>query len=47
MSRNVKQLNKFSTKYCYDNEIKEDKLGGACGTHGRDEKCIQNFGKKT
>jgi hypothetical protein len=22
-------------------------MGGACGTHGRDEKCIQNFGGET
>jgi len=27
--------------------IKEDKIGGACSTDGRDEKCIQNFGRKT
>jgi len=24
--------------------IKEDEMGGACGTHGRDEKCVQYFG---
>jgi hypothetical protein len=27
-------------------QIKEDEMGGACGTHGRDEKFIQNFGWK-
>jgi hypothetical protein len=25
----------------------EDEMGGACSTHGRDEICIQNFGRKT
>jgi hypothetical protein len=29
------------------NIIKEDEIGGACSTHGRDEKYIQNFGGKT
>jgi hypothetical protein len=24
-------------------QIKEDEMGGAFVTHGRDEKCIQNF----
>jgi hypothetical protein len=24
-----------------------DEMGGACGTHARDEKCIQGFGGKT
>jgi hypothetical protein len=24
--------------------IKEDEVGGACGTHGGDEGCIQHFG---
>jgi hypothetical protein len=23
--------------------MKEDEMDGACGTHGRGEKCIQNF----
>jgi hypothetical protein len=22
-------------------------MGGTCNTHGRDEKCIQDFGRKT
>jgi len=25
--------------------MKEDEIGGTCGTHGRDEKCIHFFGK--
>jgi hypothetical protein len=24
-----------------------DEIGGACSTHGRDEKCIQNISRKT
>jgi len=27
-------------------QIKEIEMGGACSTHGRDEKLIQNFGRK-
>jgi hypothetical protein len=27
--------------------LKEDEMGGACSTHGRDEKCIQHFGTET
>jgi len=23
--------------------IKEDEMGGACSTHGKDEKCIEHF----
>jgi hypothetical protein len=28
-------------------EIKEDKRGGVCGTHGREEKCVQDVGGET
>jgi hypothetical protein len=28
-------------------EIKEGGMGRECSMHGRDEKCIQNFGQKT
>jgi hypothetical protein len=27
--------------------MKENEVGGACGTHGRGEKCVQGFGGKT
>jgi hypothetical protein len=33
-------------KYHYADQVKEDKVGGACGTHGRGEKSIQGFGGK-
>jgi len=29
------------------NEELHHVMGGACGTHVTDEKCIQNFGRKT
>jgi hypothetical protein len=33
---------------CYwGNEIKEDEMGGACTTRGKNEKIIQNFAWKT
>jgi hypothetical protein len=25
----------------------QNKMGGVCGTHGRDYKCVQGFGWKT
>jgi hypothetical protein len=27
-------------------QIKENEVGEACGTHGRGEKCVQGFGGK-
>jgi len=35
------------TKYYYSNQVKEDNMVSICSTHGRDEKCIQNFSQKT
>jgi len=32
-------------KYCLSDGVKEDGMGGACGTYGGD-KCIQAFGGK-
>jgi len=28
-------------------QVKEDEMGGVCSTHGRDKKCMQDFGQKT
>jgi hypothetical protein len=33
---------KSFTKYYWDDQIKEDEMGGACSAHGH-EKCVQNF----
>jgi hypothetical protein len=33
-------------KKCWRAENKVDKMGGTCSTHGRYEKCIQNFCQK-
>jgi hypothetical protein len=27
----------------YADQIKDNKVGGACGTHGRGEECVQDF----
>jgi hypothetical protein len=35
------------SKYYSGNQIKEDEMGGACGTYGGDEKCIQGFGEES
>ena len=34
-------------KYKIIIEIKENEMGGVCGTDGRDKRCIQDFGVKT
>jgi hypothetical protein len=28
-------------------QVKEDEMGVTCGAHGKDEKCVQNFGQST
>jgi hypothetical protein len=33
-------------KYNYEDKIKENEVGGACGTHGRGNKIVQGFGRK-
>jgi hypothetical protein len=35
----------FFAKYYYGDQISIE-MGGACGMHGRFEKCTQNFGLK-
>jgi hypothetical protein len=34
------------TEYYLGDQIKEDEMGEACSTVGKDEKCIQYFGWK-
>jgi hypothetical protein len=33
-------------KYHLEDQIKDNEVGGACGTHGRGEKSVQGFGGK-
>jgi hypothetical protein len=33
--------------YYYHHQIKQDDIGGVCIMHGREEKCMQNFGRAT
>jgi hypothetical protein len=33
-------------KYYYDYQIEEDEMGRACSTHGREEECVERFGRK-
>jgi len=33
-------------EYYLDEEIKEEEMGMACGTHGAEEKCTQYFGRE-
>jgi len=30
----------------YDNKIKEDEIGRACGMHREEENCLQNLGDR-
>jgi len=34
-------------KYYSGDQIKKNEIGGACGTCGGKERCIQGFGRKT
>jgi hypothetical protein len=36
----------IGTKYYYCHKIKKDEMGRACSTHGRNEKCVDNFNLK-
>ena len=35
------------TKYCPGDQIKKNKMDGACSTYGGEERCIQGFGGET
>jgi hypothetical protein len=35
------------TRYYLDDQIKNNEMGGACGTYGGQERCIQGFGEET
>jgi hypothetical protein len=36
----------LNPKYHYADKVKEDELGGACGTHGKGRKSVKGFGGK-
>jgi hypothetical protein len=36
----------FHASCFYDNKIKEDEIGRACGIHREEEKCLQNLGDR-
>jgi len=38
---------KIPCQMLYDDQVKKDELCGICNTHGRDQKCVQNFSQKT
>jgi len=49
----VKTKNQFTLRYFLRSSsniiwmIRENETDGACGTHGGEEKCVQNFGEET
>jgi hypothetical protein len=42
----LSQLVRF-VKWFNGHQAKEDEMGGTCSTHGKYEKCVQNFGRET
>jgi hypothetical protein len=36
----------FLTWCLYDNKIKEDEIGRACGMYREEKKCLQNLGER-
>jgi hypothetical protein len=30
-----------------DDQVKDGEIGGTCSKNGRDEKCVQNYGRET
>jgi hypothetical protein len=38
-------INRMPHKILLGWSVKENEMGGACNTHGRDDNCIQNFGR--
>jgi len=45
--RTYKQQQLRTAKHRTASTVTRDKIGGACNTHGSDEKCTQYFGWKT
>jgi hypothetical protein len=43
----MRRLKSCTLHQIQGNQVKEDKIGGACSKHGRDETCTQNFYKKS
>ena len=40
-------LPKVADLYCAGDNIQKNEMGGACGTYGGGEKCVQGFGGET
>ena len=41
------ELNSQYTQYCAGDKIEKNEMGGACGTYGGRERCVQGFGGET
>jgi hypothetical protein len=41
-----KELHNLYSSLDIIRQVKANEVGGACGTHGRGEKCVQGFGGK-
>jgi hypothetical protein len=43
---NLKYHHDILTVIYWDDQVNEDEMRWACSVHGKDEKCVQNFGWK-
>jgi hypothetical protein len=44
--RQLLDLCELLTKQAHFDAVQDDEMGGACGTCGGEEKCLQRFGAK-
>jgi hypothetical protein len=43
----LRHISEYIRQMTQGDHVKDDWMGGACSTHGRDEKCMQDFCRKT
>jgi hypothetical protein len=46
MKLHNEELHNLYSSPVKSSQVKANEVGGACGTHGRGEKCVQGFGGK-
>jgi hypothetical protein len=49
VARELRKLHneELHSLYTLPSNLVKDKMGGSCSSHGTDEKCTRNFGRKT
>jgi hypothetical protein len=46
LKKNISSIICTVHKILLGDQIEEDKIGGTCRKHGKDKKCVKNFGRK-